>query len=102
MPTVGRHVQPAPAKKPLACCQVSPRFTSTGDFIVVRESRRRERAVFAEELTFVARVLFVYASPSSSAVNRSDLRDGNPAPTPQRKPLVCSTALGVPRTMKPP
>src|SRR3954471_7948838 len=100
--TLGRHVQPPPAKKPLRCCQVRPRSTCTGDFTSNENPDGRNEPSSARSCVLVFSVLFEYASPLSSAVKRSDLREGKPAPRPQRKPLVVSTSSVSVRKMNPP
>src|SRR5512140_1211917 len=100
--TVGRHVQPAPAKKPERACHVSPRSICTGELMSLTNPDGRIELSGATICVFVVTVSLVYFSPDSSAVKRSALRDGAPMPKPQRSPLVSSTSLGLPRTMKPP
>src|SRR5262245_38884651 len=97
-----RHVQPAPANTPLLPCHVSPRFRSTGDLTSEMNPTGRNEPSSAVRTCLVTSELFEYASPLSSAVKRNALRDGKPAPNPQRKPLVVSTSSGESRTMKPP
>src|SRR5258708_2166203 len=96
-----RHVQPRPANTPLRPCHVRPRLKSIGDLIVELNPTGRIDPSVATNVVLVARELFEYFSPVISAVRRSDLREGMPAPRPQRNPLVSSTPEGVPRTMKP-
>src|SRR6266567_6121038 len=96
-----RHVQPTPANTPFAPCHVRPRPRSTGDLIGELKPAGRKDPSVAISCVFVASELFEYFSPVSSAVKRSCLRDGKPAPRPHRKPLVSSTCDGAPRTMNP-
>src|SRR5215471_689681 len=99
--TVGRHVQPPPAKKPLWCCHVRPRSICSGDFASYVNPAGANEPSSPSSCVLVFSSDFVYASPLSSAVKRSALREGNPAPTPQRNPFVVSVSSGVPRKMKP-
>src|SRR5258708_32449692 len=96
-----RHVQPRPANTPLRPCHVRPRLKSIGDLIVELNPTGRIDPAVATTVVLVARELFEYSPPGIPAVRRSDLREGMPAPRPQRNPLVSSTPEGVPRTMKP-
>src|SRR5512141_900259 len=81
--TVGRHVQPAPAKKPFGACHVSPRSICTGDFTSYTKLAGRTLLSSGLKIAdFTARASFVYFSPESSAVKRSALRDGAPMPNP--------------------
>src|SRR5437660_12032421 len=96
-----RHVQPTPANTPFEPCHVKPRPRSTGDLIGELNPAGRNDPSVAVSKLFMAIELFEYFSPVSSAVKRSGLRDGKPAPRPHRNPFVSSTCEGAPRTMKP-